>query len=854
MKKLKIYAVSVLAVMLLNVPIIFAENETIVVEGEATTTQMEYKNCDNIVFEIKNTGKLTVQENVVFDSNSKDSLDNEGGTVIIKDNVKFSSSHVCIRNYYGKVVVGNNLYFSNTYGITSNANSEEETDISLGNNINFTSNITNDGNGGAIRNSSRSKMTIGNNVKFIGNISKDNSTMFHRGGGAIFNEARSNGSIASLTVGENAYFYKNEANYGGAVYVRRDSKTVIGKNAIFSSNKARTSGGAIKTYLEDGKAPEIVFGSNVQFTDNEARENGGAIEMQGGTITIEDGAKFTNNKAKGKGGAIYLQGTLNLTAKTNDVEFTGNTANGVSNAIYGYGTINLWSGNKNIIFNDRMESTYVTVTSDNILFNINQSSGTLPTTGKIIFNEDMSGCAGTINLYNGTMELGKNGKWFHENTKINIEGSNTTINLANGFIQEHNIYQLVLHNNAKLVVDADLKNGEMDKVSVASTIHEDGKITVSKINILSDIEENETTEIEFANDILKGKVESVNKASSLFYDYDVVYDSETGCFAFTNTGENKIINLGTAASAVAASVGGYATQSVVVNQVFAGMDGKTSNKNQKSANINSSNLYVSAGDQVFEDSGKIEKGLWLRPFVLNETVKVGDTDVDNNLYGTLAGIDFPLGQDKQISFYLGYAGSKQEVEEIKANQTGYIVGATGMIIKNSWYAGLTANAIFNKASVDTDFGTDDIDMNMFTVAAKAGYNYNINEKWTLEPNITLMYGMVNSQSYETSQGAKIDSQSVNNILVDPEVKAKLGLANGWQPYALVGYAANLSSKPTVKAEGVELELDSIDGYVEYGLGVNKDFVGTVWSCYAQVTGRSGGRNGFAGNLGVKYKF
>ena len=53
MKKLKIYAVSVLAVMLLNVPFIFAEGETIVIDGEATTTQTEYKNYENIVFEIK---------------------------------------------------------------------------------------------------------------------------------------------------------------------------------------------------------------------------------------------------------------------------------------------------------------------------------------------------------------------------------------------------------------------------------------------------------------------------------------------------------------------------------------------------------------------------------------------------------------------------------------------------------------------------------------------------------------------------------------------------------------------------------------------------------------------------------
>ena len=847
MKKLKIYAAAVLAVMLLNVPFVFAEGETIVIDGEATTTQTEYKNYENIVFEIKQTGTLTVKENVVFDSNSKDSLDNEGGTLILKDNVKFSNSKVAIRNNYGKVIAGDNISFDNVYGIHSRALTEEGIDFSFGNNVIFSSNTISSGSGAAISNIYSSKMVIGNNAKFIGNISNDNSTMFQEGGAAIYNQGS-----ATSTLGDNAYFYKNEANYGGALYVRKKTKTVIGKNAIFSSNKARTSGGAIKTYLEDGYAPEVVLGANVQFTDNEARENGGAINMQGGTITIEDGAKFTNNKANGKGGAVYLGGTINLTAKTNDVEFTGNTANGESNAIYGQGTLNLWTGNKSIIFNDKIVSKGIL--SSDILFYINQSSGTQPTTGKIIFNEDMSDCAGTIYLYNGTMELGKNGKWFHENTKIKIEGPNTTINLANGFIQEHNIYELVLNNNGKLVVDADLENGEMDKVTVASTIREDGKITVSKINILSDIEENETTEIEFANDILKGKVESVNTASSKFYNYDVVYDPETGCFTFTNTGENKIINLGTAASAVAASVGGYATQSVVVNQVFAGMDGKTSNKNQKSANINPSNLYVSAGDQVFEDSGKIEKGLWLRPFVLNETVKVGDTDVDNNLYGTLAGIDFPLGQDKQISFYLGYAGSKQEVEEIKANQTGYIVGATGMIIKDSWYAGLTANAIFNKASVDTDFGTDDIDMNMFTIGVKAGYNYNINEKWTLEPNITLMYGMVNSQSYETSQGAKIDSQNINNILVEPQVKAKLGLSNGWQPYALAGYAANLSSKPTVKAEGEELELDSIDGFIEYGVGVNKDFVGTVWSCYAQVTGRSGGRNGVAGNLGIKYKF
>ncbi len=71
---------------------------------------------------------------------------------------------------------------------------------------------------------------------------------------------------------------------------------------------------------------------------------------------------------------------------------------------------------------------------------------------------------------------------------------------------------------------------------------------------------------------------------------------------------------------------------------------------------------------------------------------------------------------------------------------------------------------------------------------------------------------------------------------------------------LLGYVTNISDKAKVVVDGTEFETDKIDGYVEYGAGVNKDFINTPWSCYAQVTDRSGGINGFSGNLGIKYKF
>ncbi len=635
-------------------------------------------------------------------------------------------------------------------------------------------------------------------------------------------------------------FSSNKSNngYGGAIH--NSGIITFAGDVNFTDNSSEDSGGAISNRLSG----TIIMDKKAVFVGNSSNF-GGAI-YNDGTITFKNGAIVRDNITEiGDGGAIYNTGTLNLIAYTNSVEFTGNTSYGEKIAICCDGGItNLWaSKNADVVFNDKI------IGYASALININKSSGTLPTTGKIILNEDMSDYKGTVNFYNGTIELGENGAWFGGN--VNVENS-PTINMANSIVSEHNFHDLTINNDLKLIVDADLANGEMDTISATSFGNSSGKITVTGINILSDIDVNEIAEIEFADDVLKNKVESVDKASSVLYNYRVRYDKETGNFKFINGLNGKTKNMGTAASAVSATAGGAATQSLVANQVFASMDGKVSGI--KKASTDSSNLYVSAGGQVFDNSGKTERGLWLKPFVTQETVKIGDADVDNNLYGTLAGIDFPMGQDKQVSFYLGYAGSKQEVEDVKSNQTGYILGATGMMIKENWYAGLTANVMFNKASIDTDFGTNDVDMNMFSIGAKAGYNYNVTDSFVFEPNLTLVYGVVNSQEYETSQGAQIDSQSVNNISVEPQVKAKFNLENGWQPYGLLGYSANLGSKPTVKAEGVEIDLDSIDGYVEYGAGVNKDFIGTVWSCYAQVTGRSGGRNGFAGNLGIKYKF
>ena len=73
MKKLKIYAAAVLAVMLLNVPFIFA-TEHIYVSGTYTTDQPEYKDYNTAggnggVFYMYGNSTLNIKNDVVFTNN-----------------------------------------------------------------------------------------------------------------------------------------------------------------------------------------------------------------------------------------------------------------------------------------------------------------------------------------------------------------------------------------------------------------------------------------------------------------------------------------------------------------------------------------------------------------------------------------------------------------------------------------------------------------------------------------------------------------------------------------------------------------------------------------------------------------
>ena len=627
------------------------------------------------------------------------------------------------------------------------------------------------------------------------------------------------------------------ADYYNGIYV--DEGKILNVENVNNYSGFSSSFGAIRN---EG----ILNISGTNFSNNDVQDivNHGNLTLSGTASSFETGIRNYGN-----GGTTVIDGVdINLGDKAfiyqesiiiNDGGSLTANANNLEGEILNKGVL---------VFNNGTNENEINGTGQLYMNGVLINNGTINQDVVEIVGslENKSVITATDMYINGTFKIGKNGSFYSATNSIIADGS--SIDLQNSRIQNHNFGKLTISSGKiNLSIEADLEKEAMDTISTDSDSEINGTINIKTINVLKD--NKEVTELLLTNSkVLKDKITTSGTAKSKLYKYEVSYDN--GYLKFIN-GNNPLVNPTVIEQAVASSVGGAAAQSVIFGQAFMSLDGKTSNA--KNNNVDS-NLQASAGEQIFVAEETIERGLWLRPFMLQDTVKMGVYDVDNSLYGTLAGIDWPIKDDILTSFYLGYVGSTQKYDEVKMSQTGYVVGATGMLVKENYYAGLTANMILNKASADTDDGTDEFDVNMFCVGAKAGYLFDIGNNWILEPNLTIMYGTASAQEYETAGGAKIDSQNVNNIVVEPQVKAKLQLDNGWQPYGLVGYVANMNDKAKVVADALEFELDKIDGYVEYGIGINKEFESTPWSCYGQITGRSGGRSGFSGNFGVKYRF
>ncbi|OLA73005.1 MAG: hypothetical protein BHW62_07890 [Acinetobacter sp. CAG:196_36_41] len=725
--------------------------------------------------------------------------------------------------------------------------------------------------GGAIYNSGKISEISGN---FIGNRVEDS---YSAAGGAIFN---TNPPPARASEGSEVEYSETSFNISGnfignSAVALSEAELPPKPLALYNLSTTTGMGGAIANGAYIGNITGSFIGNYASGEYAEA--TGGAIDNYSGEIKNITGNFIGNNvQSEGfaAGGAIMTFTDLNIVAKDGYTSvFSGNytEVNGErdDNAIYaGYGsTINfeMKNGGK-FVMADNIRGVTINPNAaslqDRFLpseYNVNITGDNIDNTTFYMLND----------MYDADLTVGQ-----------------TTLNTVNDSIHTYDVNNFTLSNNTKMVVDVDLANETMDRFTSNGYGEHNGDLIVSGMNLLSD-SKGDSAEIFFAEEGLKDNVlngtgelpDKYQTAYTPIYKYNVNYDNrdDGGYFVFNRGGQNSSdsFNPSVLSTPVANQAGSQAVINETVRFAFQHMDLFSQLPfNQRMAIINN-NRYAGVNNGVNAISASrydvrtdtpqynsefemINKGFWVKPFTSFETINLNNgPDVDAITYGTLVGFDSNFKELKRgwynvQSIYGGYNGSQLSYDGVDTTLNGGVLGLTETFYKGNFFTALTATAGANVGSSKTMYGNEDFTALLAGIGSKSGYTFEFkNGKYILQPILFMNYSFVNTFDYTNAAGVKIDSDPLHTFQINPQLKFVTNLKNGWQPYASVGMVWNVLNSSKVRANDVILPKMSVDPYVEYGVGLQRNWKDR-FTGFAQAMVRNGGRNGVALTFGFRW--
>lgn len=710
--------------------------------------------------------------------------------------------------------------------------------------------------GGAIYNSGKISEISGN---FIGNRVEDS---YSAAGGAIFN---TNPPPARASEGSEVEYSETSFNISGnfignSAVALSEAELPPKPLALYNLSTTTGMGGAIANGAYIGNITGSFIGNYASGEYAEA--TGGAIDNYSGEIKNITGNFIGNNvQSEGfaAGGAIMTFTDLNIVAKDGYTSvFSGNytEVNGErdDNAIYaGYGsTINfeMKNGGK-FVMADNIRGVTINPNAaslqDRFLpseYNVNITGDNIDNTTFYMLND----------MYDADLTVGQ-----------------TTLNTVNDSIHTYDVNNFTLSNNTKMVVDVDLANETMDRFTSNGYGEHNGDLIVSGMNLLSD-SKGDSAEIFFAEEGLKDNVlngtgelpDKYQTAYTPIYKYNVNYDNRAdgGYFVFNRGGLNSSdsFNPSVLSTPVANQAGSQAVINETVRFAFQHMDLFSQLPfNQRMAIINNNRYAISEGTPKYTpELEMINKGFWVKPFTSFETINLNHgPDVDAITYGTLVGFDSNFKELKRgwynvQSIYGGYNGSQLSYDGVDTSLNGGVLGITETFYKGNFFTALTATAGANVGSSKTMYGNEDFTALLAGIGSKSGYNFEFkNGKYILQPILFMNYSFVNTFDYTNAAGVKIDSDPLHTFQINPQLKFISNLKNGWQPYASVGMVWNVLNSSKVRANDVILPKMSVDPYVEYGVGLQRNWKDR-FTGFAQAMVRNGGRNGVALTFGFRW--
>ena len=282
---------------------------------------------------------------------------------------------------------------------------------------------------------------------------------------------------------------------------------------------------------------------------------------------------------------------------------------------------------------------------------------------------------------------------------------------------------------------------------------------------------------------------------------------------------------------------------------------------QRMAQINSNKYAISTdfngnrGSLCYDHNNK---AAWFRPYATFETMNLKNgPKVNATTYGSLAGFDTDFHEHKNGwhsvgTGYIGYNGSQLSYKGVDTTMNGGILGYTHTMYKGNFWTALTLSAGASVGESRTMYGKEDFTSLMAGVGSKTGYNFEFKEgKYILQPIMFMSYTFVNTFDYTNAAGVKINADPAHSIQLNPSIRFISNFKNGWQPYASVGMVWNVMNENNVTANNVRLPEMSMKPYVEYGVGVQRNWK-DKFTAFGQAMLRNGGRNGIALTAGFRW--
>ena len=496
-----------------------------------------------------------------------------------------------------------------------------------------------------------------------------------------------------------------------------------------------------------------------------------------------------------------------------------------------------------------------------------------------------------ISLEKTNLYLGARDDVFNGNNLDLKSGSMSMVNDATGVSA---LNSLTVSGDTNFVADVDLANKEMDRFTAGSYGEHKGNLNVIGLNLLSDANMDEdVTAIYFAEPGLKNNV--VNAVGELpgayqtaytpIYKYNFIYDTENeydgkgdgGYFIFTRGDKLPVTPGGGGGSTgndsdafnpavLATPVGNLAAGQAAVNEafkyVFEHADAFTqlpSMERYAKINANKYALSTDFNDNMPSYAEQLQnKAVWFRPYTTFESMNLDNgPDVDAITYGSLVGFDGDFkemknGWHRVFTGYAGYMGSSLNYSGVDTTMNGGLLGFTETFYKGNFWTAITASAGASVGESHTMYGKEDYTSLLAGVGSKTGYNFEFKDgKFIIQPIMYLSYTFVNTFDYKNAAGVNIESDPLHTIQLNPSVRFIANLKGGWQPYASVGMVWNLMNESKVTANNVKLPEMSVKPYVEYGVGVQRNWA-DKFTAFLQAMIRNGGRNGIALTGGFRF--